>query len=83
MQQTHIIFIQLDPNNLYGNFIMQPLPTEILDWADPKDFNLDNYLNDSPIGFFLEIELDYPDELHDLHNDYPLSIEQLEVSKEM
>ena len=37
-------------------------------------FNLDNYFKDFAIGCFLEvIDLDYPDELHDLHNEYPLA----------
>ena len=49
----------------------------------PKDFNVDNYSDDSPIGYFLEINLDYPDELHNLHNDYPLAGEKIKVTKEM
>ena len=30
----------------------QLIPTEILDWVDPKDFSLYGYSNDSPIEFF-------------------------------
>ena len=37
----------------------------------------------SPIGFFLEVDLEYPDELHELHNDYPLAPEKLAVSSDM
>ena len=33
--------IYLDPNVLYGHSMIQILPTEILDWVNPKDFNLD------------------------------------------
>ena len=33
--------------------MMQFLPTEALDWVDPKDFNLDYYFNDTQIGYFL------------------------------
>ena len=29
----------------------------------------------------LEVDLEYPKELHDLHNDYPLAPEQIEVNK--
>ena len=43
--------ICLDANNLYGHTMMQILPTEILDWVNPKDFNLDRYSNDSPISY--------------------------------
>ena len=36
-----------------------------------------------PIGCFLEVDLKYPDELHKLHNDYPLTPEKLAVSSDM
>ena len=48
--------------------MMQLFPTEILDWVNPKDFNLDNFYNYSPIACVLEAGLDYPNELHDLYN---------------
>lgn len=61
-------------NNLYGNFLTQLLLTEIR--VKQKDFNLNNYPNDSPIGCFLKVDLDYADKLHNLHIDILLTAEK-------
>ena len=37
----------------------------------------------SPIGFFLEVDFEYPDELHELHSDYPLTPEKFSASSDM
>ena len=37
----------------------------------------------SPIGYLLEVDLRYSDELHELHNVYPLAPEKLAVSSDM
>ena len=49
--------------------MVQPLPTEILDWASPEKFNLEIYLDDDRICSFLKADLDHADKLHDLYND--------------
>ena len=48
--------------------MMHCFPSKILDWINSKDCNVDNYSNNSPIGCFLEVDFDYLDEFHDLHN---------------
>ena len=42
-----------------------------------------NSIEKSPIGYFLEVNLKYSDELHELHNDYPLALEKLAVLSDM
>ena len=37
----------------------------------------------SPIGYFPKLDLEYPDELHELHNDYTLAPKKPAVSSDM
>ena len=41
-------------------------------------------INDkSSVGYFLEVDLEYPDELHELHNDFPLAPAKFAVSSDI
>ena len=40
-------------------------------------------LPDNKKGYILEVDLEYPEELHELHNDYPLAAEKMKVTKDM
>ena len=60
------------------------LPYERFKWLKNIDkFDVMSIREKSPIGYFLEVDLEYPDELHELHNDYPLAPEKLAVSSDM
>ena len=76
----------LDANNLYGWAMSQYLPTGNFKWLTKEQIektNLANYSEEHDEGLILEVDLDYPQELHDLHNDYPLAPEKLKVNKNM
>jgi hypothetical protein len=42
-----------------------------------NQLNLDHYNEDSNKGLILEVDLEYPKQLHNLHNDYPLGPEKI------
>ena len=75
-----------DANNLYGWAKSQYLPYSGFKWLNQKeisDFYLNSVSEDSLIDYILELDLEYPGELDDLHNDYPLAPERLEISQNM
>ena len=76
----------LAANNLYGWAMSQYLPTGNFKWLSQKQIeknNLGKYTENSKKGLILEVDLEYPQELHDLHNDYPLGPEKVNVAKDM
>ena len=76
----------LDANNLYCWAMSQYLPTGGFRWLTNREIdNIDlaKYKKDSKKGLILEVDLEYPEELHDLHNDYPLAPEKVKVNEEM
>ena len=76
----------LDANNLYGWAMSQYLPTGGFRWMTEKQIqkvNLAACTEDRKKGMILEVDLEYPKELHELHNDYPLASEKMKVTKEI
>ena len=70
----HILY--LDANNLYGWAMSKPLPYKNFRWMNKKE--LDGWRSKPCI---LEVDLEYPKELHDLHNEYPLAPEKITIGK--
>ena len=84
MPSKYIMY--LDANNLYGWAMSQYLPTGGFKWLTEKQINkinLAQYNEDSNKGLLIEVDLEYPKELHDLHNDYPLAAERVCVNNNM
>jgi len=73
----------LDANNLYGWAMSQYLPTGGFKWLSEKEVNLSKFDDEFEKGLILEVDLEYPKELHDLHNDYPLAAEKIKVTENM
>ena len=46
-------------------------------------FDLDATTKSDDYGYILEVDLKYPEHLHDSHSDYPLAAEKLKITKEM
>ena len=61
-----------DVNNLYGWAMCQPLPYAEFRWIDnASNFDVSSIALDSPVGYILEVDIEYPQHLHDAHTDLP------------
>ena len=81
-QLTFITY--LDMNNLYGWAMNEYFPYKEFNWLKNVDeLDVMSINEKSPIGYLLEVDLEYPNKLHELHNDYPLSPKELAVSSDM
>ena len=71
----------LDANNLYGCAMSEKLPTHGFKWLScgemEKLFNNQVLQVWEKIPCILEVDLEYPENLHDLHNDYPFCPERV------
>ena len=52
-------------------------------FKNANKFGVMSISENNSIGYFLEVDLEYSNELHELHNDYPLAPEKLAVSNDM
>ena len=77
----------LDANNLYGWAMSKNLPVNGFKWVKQeelskfsKDF-IKNYDKNSDKGYFIEVDIDYPKELLNLHEDLPFLTETEKLNK--
>ena len=79
----HISYLGM--NNLYGWAMSSYLPygrfkgLKNIDNFDVNSISECTFIEKSQIGYILEVDLEYPDELHVLHNDYPVAPEKLAI----
>ena len=74
-----------DVNNLYGWAISQKLSVNNVEWIkDTSQFNEDfirNYNKESDEGYFLEVDVQYLEKIHERHNDSPFVPEKMKIEK--
>ena len=70
----------LDVNNLYGWEMSQPLPTGGFKWIDVNPNEISELATRTDKGYLLEVDVSYPKELHNSHNDLPFMCERMEIN---
>ena len=76
----------LDANNLYKWDMSQALPVDGFRWLKDQEIESLNVLeisDNNENAYILEVDLDYPPELHDRHNEYPLAPAKMKVTEDM
>ena len=77
----------LDANNLYGCAMSMKLPTHGFKWLTGGE--IEKLFNNQVVQIWektpciLEVDLEYPENLHDLHNDYPFCPEKVECKNKV
>ena len=71
----------LDANNLYGWVMSQLLPTGNFRWVNIDLSQIHTRATSKIKGYLLEVDVRYPTELHNFHNDLPFMCERMEINK--
>ena len=74
----------LDINNEYGKAMINNLPTHGFEWKNGEGLTTEKI--DKPVkkdrrGYLLEVDMEYPKELHENHNELPFSVEKMKIGR--
>ena len=58
----------------------QPLPTGGFKWVDGNPNEISELATRTDKGYLLEVDVSYPKELHNPHNDLPFMCERMEIN---
>ena len=79
------IYLQyVDANNLYGWAMIKNLPTHGFKWKKGEDFTpgkIDKLVKKEKRGYILEVDVEYPKELHENHNELPFLTERMTIGR--
>ena len=80
IRKEEISYLQyLDANNLYRWTMSQLLPTGGFRWVSIKPNEVGELAVHTDKGYLLEVDVSYPRELHDSHNDLPFMCEKMKI----
>ena len=82
--ENYISYLHM--NNLYGGAMSEYLPYGGFKWVKITNETINIILNKSDNSlhcYFLEVDLEYPENIHDLHKDYSLAPEKMKTQEEM
>jgi hypothetical protein len=85
-EKTSKYVVYWDCNNLYGVAMSKYLPLKQFRWLTESEvdvLDVNKVPDEGTHGYILEVDLEYPVELHDTHNDYPLAPEKMVISDDM
>ena len=78
----------LNTNNLYSWAMSQPLPISKFKWVDIKpsqggamQVQISALAESTIKGYLLEVNVKYPTDLHDSHNDLPFMCDKMKINK--
>ena len=57
------------------------LPTSGLKWNNHKELDLNKHTSNNFKGFILEVDLEHPKELRELHNENPLASNEIQIKE--
>ena len=74
----------VDANNLYGFSLCAGLSCGDYKWLNKAQIDaIKSYSGTDKVGYVLEVDLEYPKHLHNLHKSYPLCAETKIITHEM
>ena len=84
-EEESIYLDYVDAKNLYGWAMIQNLPTHGFLWKEAEDFTskkIDKFVIKDKRGYLLEVDLEYPKELHKNHKELPFLAERMKIRRE-
>ena len=84
LEKPSTFITYLDKINYYGWKMSEYLSYGEFNWLkNAYEFHVNSINEKNDTGNFFEVDLEYPDELHELQNDFPLAPERRAATNDM